>query len=627
MLHTNRFGSISLCSNVQKKSILDTNIIRSAFHRQTWNFRPQIRSIQDRGILLFYHTEKAVSQNLLLTNCSMSSIASLNSDAKFELHRNVADFKPSVWGDYFVQHASESMEFDQNIVAQIETRKNDVRNMLVSKIEKPLAKVHLIDSIIRLGLSYHFEDEIEEILQHVYNDYAENGELTNFEENLCSLAVLFRLLRQQGLYVSPNVFNKYKDEKGNFSERLLSDVEGMLSLYEATHMMVHGEDILEEALVFTTTHLESIANQLSCSYAIQVKQSLRQTLHKNVPRLEARSYISIYEHNPLHDENLLILAKLDFNMLQSLHQKEFGNLCKWWKELDVPNKLPYARDRIVECCFWGLGIFFEPQYSQARKMVSKLFVIATLTDDTYDAYGTIDELELFTMAIERWDNSCLDSLPDYMKFLYRTILDFYEEIEVDMRNEGRGYVLNYYKKEFKIYIQGYMSEARWLTSKHKPTLEEYICVSRDSAGYALLNIICYIGMGDSAIEDIFKWVSSWPKIVNAAAAICRIKDDIMTSEFEQKRGHVSSFVECYMEQYEISRQAAIQEGQRRIVDAWKDMNEECLRPTKVPMPFLTRILNICRVMEVIYKDKDNFTNTEGELKTFIKALLVDPVPI
>ncbi|PNY13201.1 sesquiterpene synthase [Trifolium pratense] len=134
-------------------------------------------------------------------------------------------------------------------------------------------------------------------------------------------------------------------------------------------------------------------------------------------------------------------------------------------------------------------------------------------------------------------------------------------------------------------------------------------------------------MGDSAIEDIFKWVSSWPKIVNAAAAICRIKDDIMTSEFEQKRGHVSSFVECYMEQYEISRQAAIQEGQRRIVDAWKDMNEECLRPTKVPMPFLTRILNICRVMEVIYKDKDNFTNTEGELKTFIKALLVDPVPI
>jgi hypothetical protein len=39
----------------------------------------------------------------------MSSIASLNSDAKSELHRNVADFKPSVWGNYFDQYASESM--------------------------------------------------------------------------------------------------------------------------------------------------------------------------------------------------------------------------------------------------------------------------------------------------------------------------------------------------------------------------------------------------------------------------------------------------------------------------------------------------------------------------------------
>ncbi|GAU44409.1 hypothetical protein TSUD_246350 [Trifolium subterraneum] len=92
--------------------------------------------------------------------------------------------------------------------------------------------------------------------------------------------------------------------------------------------MVHGEDILEEALAFTTTHLESIANQLSDSQAIQVKHSLRQTLHKNLPRLEARIYISLYEHDPSHDDNLLILAKLDFNMLQSQHQKEFGNLCK-----------------------------------------------------------------------------------------------------------------------------------------------------------------------------------------------------------------------------------------------------------------------------------------------------------
>jgi len=93
-------------------------------------------------------------------------------------------------------------------------------------------------------------------------------------------------------------------------------------------MMVRGEDILEDALTFTTIHLDSIANQVSHSHAVQAKHSLRQALHKNLPRLEARNYISTYEEDPSHDENLLMLAKLDSNMLQRLHRNEFGNLCK-----------------------------------------------------------------------------------------------------------------------------------------------------------------------------------------------------------------------------------------------------------------------------------------------------------
>jgi (-)-germacrene D synthase len=95
-------------------------------------------------------------------------------------------------------------EFDQKMVAQIETLKSNVRDMLVSKTEKPSVKIHLIDSICRLGLSYHFEHEIEQVLQHIHNNYVENGELT-IEDNICSLAVLFRLLRQHGFHVLPGI--------------------------------------------------------------------------------------------------------------------------------------------------------------------------------------------------------------------------------------------------------------------------------------------------------------------------------------------------------------------------------------------------------------------------------------
>ncbi|KAJ1377988.1 Terpenoid cyclases/protein prenyltransferase alpha-alpha toroid [Sesbania bispinosa] len=428
-------------------------------------------------------------------------------DVKSDLHRHVADYHPSIWRDYFLQYASESMELDKNIEAQIETLKNEVRKMLVSMTENPLTKVDLIDSICRLGVSYHFEQEVDEVLQHIHKNYVENGEIGALEDNLRSLAVLFRLLRQHGLYISPYVFNKFKDVNGNFSERLTTDVEGMLSLYEASHLMVHGEDILEEALSFTSTHLESIATQLSPTHAAQVKHCLRQPLHKNLPRLEARSYMSIYEQDPSHNEILLTFAKLDFNMLQSLHQKEFGNICKWWKELDVPKKLPFVRDRFVECCFWSLGTYFEPQYSQARKIMMKVIGMISIIDDTYDSYGTIGELELFTKAIER------------------------------------------------------------------------------------------------------------------------LMDDIVSNEFEQKRGHVCSFLECYTKQYGKSMEDAIHECRKRTANAWKDINEEFLRPTEVPMAFLTRALNLSRFMDVIYKDKDNYTHAEGVMKTYIKALFVDPVPI
>nr|YP_010175997.1 Ycf2 [Oldenlandia diffusa]YP_010176015.1 Ycf2 [Oldenlandia diffusa]QSM35091.1 Ycf2 [Oldenlandia diffusa]QSM35109.1 Ycf2 [Oldenlandia diffusa] len=84
MCNTNGFGSITMGSNVrdlvaltdealsisitQKKSIIDTNTIRSALYRQTWDLRSQVRSVQDHGIL-FYQIGRAVAQNVLLSNC------------------------------------------------------------------------------------------------------------------------------------------------------------------------------------------------------------------------------------------------------------------------------------------------------------------------------------------------------------------------------------------------------------------------------------------------------------------------------------------------------------------------------------------------------------------------------
>ena len=74
---------------------------------------------------------------------------------------------------------------------------------------------------------------------------------------------------------------------------------------------------------------------------------------------------------------------------------------RWWKDFEAPTKLFYARDRMVEGYFWILGVYFEPKYAKARHITTKLLTFASLFDDTFDAYATFEELELFMVAIER----------------------------------------------------------------------------------------------------------------------------------------------------------------------------------------------------------------------------------
>ena len=76
-------------------------------------------------------------------------------------------------------------------------------------------------------------------------------------------------------------------------------------------------------------------------------------------------------------------------------------ICRWWKELNFSKKLPFIRDRVIECYFWILGVFFEPEYFHARRILTKVIAMTSTIDDIYDVYGTFEEIELFTEAIER----------------------------------------------------------------------------------------------------------------------------------------------------------------------------------------------------------------------------------
>ncbi|XP_006356724.1 (E,E)-germacrene B synthase-like [Solanum tuberosum] len=538
--------------------------------------------------------------------------------------RPLANFHSTIWGYHFLSYTPQLTEITNQEKVEVEEYKERIRKMLVEAPEGSLQKLVLIDAMQRLGVAYHFDNEIETSIQNIF--YASKQK----DDNLHVVSLHFRLVRQQGHYMSSDVFKQFTAQDGKFKETLTNDVQGLFSLYEASHLRVRDEEILEEALTFTTNHLESIAvsNLSNNSLKVEATEALSQPIRMTSPRVGARKYISIYENNDAHNHLLLKFAKLDFNMLQKLHQRELSDLTRWWKDLDFANKIPYARDRLVECYFWILGVYFEPKYNRARKMMTKVLKITSVIDDTFDAYATYDELVTFTDAIQRWDANAIDSIPPYMRPVYQALLDIYIEMEQVLSKEGKLDHVYYAKYEMKKLVRAYFKEAQWLNDdNHIPKYEEHMEISLVSAAYMMGSTTSLVGMEEFISKDTFEWLMNEPLIVRAASLISRAMNDIVGHEVEQERGHVASIIECYMKEYGASKQEAYIKFQKEVSTAWKDINKEFFRPTKVPMFVLERVLNLTRVIDTLYKEEDEYTNAKGKLKNMINSILIESVKI
>ncbi|XP_010049989.2 (-)-germacrene D synthase-like [Eucalyptus grandis] len=552
-------------------------------------------------------------------------------DSSHVPERRSANFHPSIWRDYFLKYASDSNSMSSPAKSddRIEKLKGEVRKMLTDAMDKPSQKLNLIDQIQRVGIAYHFKIEINQQLEQIHESCFNfhNGDK---DSHLHTTALLFRLLRQEGYTISCEIFNKFKDSNGNFNESLIANVQGLLSLFEACHTRFHGDDVLNDALAFTMTHLKSIdEGKASPNLKKQVSHALNQPIHKGIPRLEARQYIPLYQEKPSHNEVLLALAKLDFNLLQEQHQKELGNLTRWWKNLDIERKFPFARDRLVEMYLWMSIVYFESDYEAAREILTKVASMVSIIDDIYDVNGTLEELGLFTEAIESWDINAKEGLPEYMQACYKTVLDFYDEIGYEVTSKGQSYRLFYAKEAMKNLVRAYFAEAKWFHLNHVPTMEEYMPIALTSAAVELLLVTSLLGMEDFVTKDAFDWLLYGDsKMVKAVKLVGRLMDDIAGHKFEQERGHGPSSVECFMKQYKVTEKEAKVELRKQVANAWKDINEGLCCTAIVPRPLLVRILNFVRAMHVMYKDEiDIYTHAGTKFKEYVTSLYVNPLPM
>ncbi|KAG8385680.1 hypothetical protein BUALT_Bualt03G0070300 [Buddleja alternifolia] len=501
----------------------------------------------------------------------------------------------------------------------------DVKQLLLSKanLDDPIESLVMVDAIERLGISSYFQQEIETILrqQYIATTPSVYGSYT-----LHHFSLFFRLLRQHGHYISADVFNNFKDKDGSFRRELRQDMRGLMELYEAAQLSLPGEDILDEAAAFSSKlilHGCSMTHH-NCS-TIMVTNRLRHPHHKSIAKLTEKDFLledlkGMYEWEiPLRE-----LVVMDLRKGQLVYQKEFLQVSEWWNELGIAENLQLARNQPLKWYTWSMAILLDDiSLSAQRVELTKSIAFIYLIDDIFDLYGTLDELTIFTEAINKWDYAAIDTLPDYMKMCYRALLDVTNEIGHKIYKRHGYDPIDSLKTTWASLCNAYLVEAKWFASGDLPTAEEYLENGKVSSGVdvAMVHMFFLLGLGETNGGVIH--LNDTSKLMSSVATILRLWNDLGSAKDEHQDGGKdgSYYIECYMKDHlGLPLAQAREHVVDMIANEWKSLNKECFRLNHPGASSFKRAsLNLARIVSLMYSYDDN--HRLPVLEEYVKFML------
>nr|AXY92166.1 terpene synthase 1 [Rhodomyrtus tomentosa] len=541
--------------------------------------------------------------------------------------RRSANYQPSVWTYNYLQSvvADEGRRSRREVELKKEKEQmleEEVRSALNDGNAQPLTIFSLVDDIERLGLGDHFEEDILRALRRCLPPGAVHKSL---DTSLHGVALSFRILRQHGYEVSQDVFKMFMDGSGSFMKTLGGDVQGMLSLYEASHLAFEGEDILQKARTFAIEHLQNLNPDVSKDLQDQVNHELELPLHRRMPLLEARRSIEAYSRRGY--TNLLELAATDFNTSQSILQKDLQETLGWWNSVGLAKRLSFARDRLMECFFWAVGIAKEPPLSNCRKGVTKAFALILVLDDVYDVFGTLDELELFTDAVRRWNLDAVEDLPAYMRLCYLALYNSVNEMAYDTLKETGENVIGYLAKVWYDLCKAFLQEAKWSNNKIIPGVEEYLNNGWVSSSGQVMLTHAYFLSSPSMRKEELEALEKYHDLLRLPSLIFRLTNDIASSSAELERGETTNSIRCYMQEKGVSETEARKCVAEQIDTAWQKMNKYMVDRSTFDRSFVRMAYNLARMAHCVYQDGDAIGAPDDQSWTRVHSLIIEPVSL
>lgn len=562
-----------------------------------------------------YKQQVQVEQNSL--QCQNNS-----EDIDMRQERRSANYKPNIWKYDFLQ--SLSSKYDEEQYRRVtEKLREEVKSIFVEAVDL-LAKLKLVDSVIKLGLGSYFEEQIKQSLDIIAASIKNKN--LKVEENLYVTALRFKLLRLHGYEVSQGVFNGFFD--GTFDKSKCTDVRGLIELFEASHLAYEGEATLDDAKAFSTRILTGInCSAIESDLAKHVVHVLELPSHWRVMWFDVKWHINAYENDKQTNRHLLALAKVNFNMVQATLQKDLRDVSRWWRNLGIIENLSFTRDRLVESFLCTVGLVFEPKYSSFRKWLTKVIIMILIIDDVYDVYGSLHELQQFTKAVSRWDTGEVQELPECMKICFQTLYDITNEMALEMQREKDGsQALPHLKKVWADFCKAMFMEAKWFNEGYTPSLQEYLSNAWVSSSGTVISVHSFFSvMTELETGEISNFLEKNQDLVYNISLIIRLCNDLGTSVAEQERGDAASSVVCYMREVNVSEEVARNHINNIVKKTWKKINGHCFAKSPTLQLLVNINTNMARVVHNLYQHGDGFgVQDRHENKKQILTLLVEP---
>ncbi|GLJ05752.1 hypothetical protein SUGI_0024540 [Cryptomeria japonica] len=579
--------------------------------------------------------------NKSLPSLSKSRLNKASTTSVEGLTRRTGNHHPNLWDDDIIKTIREQQYEDshykesaERLIAEIKDMFNEMPTAKSGKscAENAFERLVLVDKVQRLAIDRHFKNEISQALDYVYRYWSD------CPRDLNTAALGLRILRLNRYPVSSDVLRHFKGNDGQFlcpsTQSEEEKIGSILNLYRASLIAFPGENIMDEAKAFATTYLNQALQRTDISSILsrEIKYNMEYGWHTNLPRIEARNYMDIYGENTSWTEfsgnkEILNLAKLDFNIMQSVHRQELQSILQWWKDSDL-DKVDFARHRHVEYFALACAYCIDAKYSAYRRDFAKLCALATIVDDIYDTYGTIEEIKLFNEAVKKWDSSLPNSLPKNIKIAYKAFyMAINESAQATKKTQGRD-MLPYSREVWEHYLKALTKEAEWLANGYIPSLEEYLENGAPSSGYRVTMLQPTLTL-DSLLPDKILLEMDYPSRFNELLCLSlRLKGDTRTFKAEANRGELVSGISCYIKDHPGSSEEDALDYlkdlfQRRL----KELDWEYLKPNNVPAISKDHAYNIARSYQLLYKERDGFTNSNKDIKDLVSQILLEPMPM